>query len=77
MLKEAGKQSLIFGERNDAIADVAGRKHPEFLAQTSAGTAVVTHRNYRAQFTDLGRTGWLFNGTWPGDVSFKTFQESG
>ena len=77
MLKQAGKQSFVFGESDDAVADVAGRQHAEFFAQASAGAAVVADGDYRAQFTDLGSPGLLFDRAGTGDVALKTFEKSG
>src|SRR6185437_2184013 len=41
VLEEAGEQVLILGERDHAVADVAGRKDVEVFAQASGGAAVV------------------------------------
>lgn len=32
---------LIFGERNHAVADIAGGKHLEVFAETTGGTTIV------------------------------------
>ena len=41
VLEEAGEQELILGERDHAVADVAGREHVEFFAETAGGATVV------------------------------------
>jgi hypothetical protein len=41
VLEEAGEQKLVLGERDHAVADVAGREHVEFIAETAGGATVV------------------------------------
>jgi hypothetical protein len=41
ILKEAGEEVLIFGERDHAVADVSGRQHFEIFAETAGGATVV------------------------------------
>ena len=41
VLEELREQVLVFGERDHAVADVAGRKHVEVFAQAAGGAAVV------------------------------------
>ncbi len=76
MLKQAGEQGFVFGEGDDAVADVARRQHVELFAQASAGAAVVADRDHGAQFADLG---WSAScqraGT--GDVALQTFEQGG
>ena len=47
MPEELGKQSFILAEGDDTVPDIARRKHVEFFAQASAGTAVVADRDDR------------------------------
>src|SRR5580704_7856689 len=55
MLEELGKQRFILAEGDDAVPDIARRKHVEFFAQASAGTAVVAYGNHGAKIPDDGR----------------------
>ncbi len=57
VLEQSREQGFVFGERNDAIAHVARRKHVEFFAQTAAGSAIVAHRDHAAQFANGRLTG--------------------
>jgi hypothetical protein len=41
VLEEAGEQELVLGERDHAVADVSGREHVEFFAETAGGAPVV------------------------------------
>jgi len=41
VLEEAGEQELVLGEGDHAVADVAGREHVEFVAETAGGAPVV------------------------------------
>ncbi len=41
VLEEAGDEPLVLGERDHAVAEVAGGKHFEVLAEATAGAAVV------------------------------------
>ena len=41
VLEELGEQVLVLGERDHAVADVAGGKHVEVFAQAAGGAAVV------------------------------------
>ena len=41
VLEEAGEQELVLGERDHAVADVSGREHVEFFAETAGGATVV------------------------------------
>ena len=50
--EELGKQVCVFGQGDDAVADVARRKHVEFFAQPAAGAAVIADRDDGAQFAD-------------------------
>ena len=57
MLEEARQEGLVFRKRDDTVANVAGRKHIELFAQTSARTAVVADGHYGAQLVNLGMVG--------------------
>src|SRR5580693_702142 len=57
MAKKLREQSLILAERDDTVADVARRKHVEFLAQASAGASVVADRDHSAKVANEGRIG--------------------
>ena len=50
--EKPGQQGFVFAEGDDAVADVAGRKHVEFLAQAAAGAAVVADRDHGAQIAN-------------------------
>ena len=41
--EELRQQVLLFGQGGDAVADVARRKHPEFLPQRAGAAAFVRH----------------------------------
>src|ERR1051325_7867835 len=56
VLEKPSQQRLIFGQGNDAVADVARWQDVEFLAQASAGTAIVSDSNYRSQVADAGNS---------------------
>src|ERR1700690_906883 len=78
MAEELGEQSLILAEGDDTVADVAGRKHVEFFAQTAAGTAVVTDGNHGAKIPDDGRTGLSHGHFCRGESeAFESFEQSG
>ena len=74
MLKQARQQGFVFGERDDAVANVAGREHVELFAQASAGAAVVADRDHGAQFADLRMVG-LAQSAGPGDVTLQSLQQ--
>ena len=76
MLKQAGEQGFVFGERNDAVANVSRREHVELFAQTSAGAAVVADRDHGAQFADF-RLVRLAQRAGPGDVTFEPLKQGG
>jgi len=52
LLEKTREQGFILGEGDNTIADVAWLEHVELLAQAAARTAVVAHRDYRAEFAD-------------------------
>src|SRR5580704_16180361 len=54
MLEQLGEQSLIFGKRNDAVADVTWRQHVQFFAQASAGATVIADGNHGAKIRNFG-----------------------
>ena len=76
MLKQAGEQGLIFGERDDAVANVARRQHVELLAQASAGAAVVADRDDGAEFADFRLAGRC-QGAGSSDVALQTLEQGG
>ena len=41
VLEETGEEMLVFGERDHAVADVAGGEHVEVFAEAAGGAAVV------------------------------------
>jgi hypothetical protein len=41
VLEEACEQELVLGERDHAVADVSGREHVEFFAETAGGATVI------------------------------------
>ena len=49
MAEQFRKQSFVFAERYDAIANVARRQHVEFFAQPAARSSVVAYRNHRGK----------------------------
>jgi len=73
MLKQPGEQGFVFGEGNDAVANISGRKHVELFAETATGSSVIADRNYGAQFTDLRRARFL-QPTEAGDVTFESLE---
>jgi len=73
-LKEARQQGRIFGEGDDAVANIARRQHVEFLAQPPAGAAIIADRDHGAKFVDL-KTARLLRGAGPGDITFEPLQQ--
>src|SRR5947207_2994563 len=55
MLKNFCEQSLVFRQRNNAVAYIAGRKHIELFAEASAGAAIVSYGDHGAKFGDATR----------------------
>lgn len=49
---ESRKKSFVFREGDQTIANVAGRKDVEFLAQTAAGAAIVGDGDHGSQIAD-------------------------
>ena len=75
MLEQAGQQSFVFRQRNDAVADVAWGEHIELFAQASAGTTVITDCNYGAKLTNRGLTScWAGTFDRKGDEVLEPFQ---
>src|SRR5260370_36295858 len=54
MTEKLREQSLVLAEGDDTVAYVAGRKHVEFLAQASAGCAVVADGDHGAEVANNG-----------------------
>jgi hypothetical protein len=54
MLEQPGEQSLIFGKRNDAVADIARRQHVQFFPQASAGAPVIADGDHGAEIGNFG-----------------------
>ena len=74
MLKQAREQGLVFGERNDAVANISGREHAELLAQAPAVSAIVADGYDGAQLADL----WLVGLAWDAravNVTFETLKQ--
>src|SRR5205807_5608165 len=63
------KKLLLLGQRNDAIADVAGREHAEFFAERAGAAAFIGHCDDRAEASDRPRTVRV-------DVTFQSAQQS-
>ena len=76
MLKQAGEQGLVFGESDDAVANISRREHVELLAQASAGAAIIADRDYGAQFADF-RMVRLAQRAGPGDVTLEPLEQCG
>ena len=74
--KKFREQGFVFAEGDDAVANIPGRKHVEFLAQTSAGAAVVADRDHGAQFADL-RMVCLSQSAGPGNVTLEALEQGG
>src|SRR4029077_3693537 len=75
MLEQAGKQSLVFREGDDAVAHVAGRKHVKFFAEASAGSAVVADGDDSAEFGDLRGARPFCGAAGANHVALKAFQQ--
>src|SRR5437868_2924142 len=78
MPKELREQIGVFGESDDAIANVAGRKHVQFFAKPAAGAAIVADGDNRTEFADAGATGYWAKrlpGGW--DKVFETLEQGG
>src|SRR5258708_5648202 len=67
--EEARQQVLLLGQRDDAVADVAGRQHAELFAQRAGAAAFVGHRHDRAEAGDRPRTISV-------DVAFQPAEQS-
>jgi len=82
---------LVFGERDHAVADVAGREDFELFAEAAGGAAVVGDGDYGGELADeAGEVGAGCGGAWmlaalevqggdagSGDVSLKAAQQRG
>src|SRR5271156_724765 len=75
MLEEPGHECFVFGKSNNAIANVARRKHVELFAQTAAGTTVVAHRHYSRQFANDRLTSEGFCGGH--DITLQALEQGG
>ena len=76
MLKQAGEQGFVFGEGDDAVANVSRRKHVELLAETSAGAAVIADRDHGAEFADFRLAG-CFQGADSSHVALESLEQGG
>src|SRR5262249_27159240 len=75
MLEELGDQVLVFRDSNQAVANIARRKHAQFAAKTSAGAAIVAYRDDRSELGDeLSFTRAVIGAD---RVLFKTFEQGG
>src|SRR5450432_2055905 len=52
--KEFREQRFVSAEGDDAVANVARRKHVQLFAQAAAGSAVVADGDHSAQIADNG-----------------------
>ena len=79
MLKQPGEQGFVFGESDDAVANVARRKHVELFAQTSAGAAVVADRDHGAEFADYPANWRGYSDAAPGasHVALEALEQGG
>ena len=46
VLEQAAHERLVVGERDEAVADVAGGRHPQVAPQAAGAAAVVGHRDH-------------------------------
>src|ERR1700722_14028649 len=77
MLEKLGKQRFILAEGNNTVADIPRRKHVEFFAQATAGTAIVADRHHGAQVADDRRPGRCRGHLRRGEgETFETFEKS-
>src|SRR5882672_2047993 len=79
MAKKAGQQGLIFRKSDNAVADVAGRQHVEFFAQSSAGTAVIADGDDRAELIDEPFLWWwtaVRVSDWTGHILLQSLEQS-
>src|SRR5208283_1349813 len=58
VLEEAGEQELVLGERDHAVADVAGREHVELFAEAAGGATVVGDGDDGGEVADEAGKGW-------------------
>src|SRR5689334_20256513 len=74
-LKKFGDQVFVFRERNQAVPDIARRKHAQFTPQPATGTAIVTYGDQRSKVRDK----WAIWRDFPrmDGVLLKTFKKSG
>jgi hypothetical protein len=54
VLEEAGEESFVLGESDEAVADVAGGKHVEVFAEAAGGAAVVGDGDNGGELADEG-----------------------
>ena len=60
VLEELGEQQLVLGESDHAVADVSGRKHVEFFAETAGGATIVGDGDDGGEVADTaGKVGGL------------------
>ena len=76
ILKEAAEESFVLGERDQAIANVAGRKNAIFAAQAARAAAVVGDGDNRGEIGDRACEGRLFVAA-PDDVILQATKKSG
>ncbi len=77
MTKKPRQQSFVLTQGNNAIADVARRKHVEFFAEASAGAAIVTDGHHGGKITDQERIVPVARRVRGSNEPLQAFQKSG
>ena len=77
VLEQAGQQGLVFGERHNTIAHIAGRRHVQLFAQPPAGTAVVAHRDDGREIVNTRQQAWKWNLSCCADILLQAVQQRG
>lgn len=70
ILEKSRQQSRVFRERDHAVADVAGRKHLQLIAQTPGTATIIRNGDDRGETIDPDR---IFS---PADQTFETGEQS-
>ena len=76
ILKQLGEKVFVFRDGHQAVANIAGRKHVQFTAQTSAGTAIITHGHDGGQIRNVRAGGAAASPARDG-VPLQPFQQRG
>src|SRR5207249_12019711 len=75
MLEQTRESCFVLRERDDAVADIARRKHVELFAQASAGATIVTDCDYSAELGNIRCGGGRGNGFgWKSSVALQSSQ---